>query len=54
MTTQNVYVVRAVELTGRVWNYEFSSELEALRKVREFKDSGGFIIQQTTYQKELV
>lgn len=54
MTTQLVYVVRAVELTGRVWNYEFSSESEALSKVRELKDTGGFIIQQTTYQKQLV
>lgn len=54
MATQLVYVVRAVELTGRIWNYEFSSESEALCKVRELKDTGGYLISQSNYQKQLV
>lgn len=54
MNTSKVYVVRAVALTGRVWVHEFESESDALSKVREYKDSGGYIVTQSTYSKSLI
>jgi len=54
MNAPKVYVVRAVALTGRVWFHEFDSESDALSKVREYKDSGGFIVTQSFYSKSLI
>lgn len=54
MNAPKVYVVRAVALTGRVWVHEFESESDALSKVREYKDNGGYIVSQSFYSKTLI
>ena len=54
MDTQKVYIVRAAALTGRVWLHKFEDEAAALTKIREYKDTGGFITTLSTIEKELV
>lgn len=54
MNAPKVYVVRAVALTGRVWIHEFESKSDALSKVREYKDSGGFLVSLSSYSKSLI
>jgi hypothetical protein len=54
MNAPIVYVVRAVALTGRVWFHEFDSKSDALNKVREYKDTGGYIVTQSFYSKSLI
>lgn len=38
------YLVRAISLFGGIEEYEFNTKEEALVKVRELKDIGGYII----------
>ena len=38
------YLVRAISLFGGIEEYEFDTKEQALVKVRELKDIGGYII----------